>query len=120
VVRTGAGNDSIQGGDGDDVLIGGDGDDLIQGGQGRDLLIGGFGADRIVGNQEEDILIAGWTAWDNNDLAIAAIMREWTSGNSNATRIANITNGTGLTGGYRLVGNDGASQTVFNDNDVDS
>jgi hypothetical protein len=30
-----------------------------------------------------------------------------------------ISNGTGLTAGFRLVGNHGAAQTVFNDNDVD-
>ena len=81
---------------------------------------GGIGADRIVGNQEEDILIAGYTSYDNNDAAIGALMQEWTSSNSNATRIANVTGGTGLTLGYKLVGDDGASQTVFNDNDVDT
>ncbi len=31
----------------------------------------------------------------------------------------NITNGTGLTAGYRLNGKDGPLQTVFCDNDVD-
>ena len=119
LVRAGAGNDTIEGGDGDDVLIGGDGNDLIEGGKGRDLMIGGIGADRIIGNQDKDILVAGWAAYDNNDAAIAALMLEWTSGNNNATRRSNITNGTGLTAGFRLIGDHGAAQTVFNDNDVD-
>ena len=120
MVLTGDGDDSIQGGEGDDILIGGSGADLIQGGQGRDFLIGGIGADRLVGNQDEDILIAGWTAYDHNDIALSYLMQEWTSGKSHATRIANVTNGTGLTAGYRLVGDNGALQTVFNDNDIDT
>ena len=73
-----------------------------------------------MGNQEDDILIAGWTKYDNDDVAIAALMSEWTSNKSNSTRIANVTNGSGLTAGFKLVGDDGASQTVFNDNDVDT
>jgi hypothetical protein len=119
LVRAGAGNDRVQGGAGDDILIGGDGDDLLSGDQGRDLLIGGNGADRIVGNADEDVLIAGWTAYDANDAALLALMIEWTSGARYGTRVANITNGTGSTGGYRLVGDDGPQQTVFNDNEVD-
>ena len=120
IVRAGAGNDTIRGGSGDDVLIGDSGNDLIEGGDGRDLLIGGIGADRLIGDKDEDILIAGYTIWDNNNLAIASLMKEWTSGNSMSVRQANITNGIGLTNGYRLIGDDGATQTVFNDNDVDT
>jgi Ca2+-binding RTX toxin-like protein/PKD repeat protein len=119
LVRAGAGNDRVQGGAGDDILVGGDGDDLLNGDQGRDLLIGGNGADRIVGNADEDVLIAGWTAYDANDTALLALMKEWTGCGRYGTRVANITNGTGSTGGYRLVGDDGPQQTVFNDNEVD-
>lgn len=116
----GAGNDKIKGGSGDDILIGGDGDDLIVGGNGRDLLIGGIGADRLVGNADDDILIAGYTAYDNNDTALRSIMKEWTSSGSYGARVANIVAGTGLADGYRLDGNDGATQTAFNDNNVDT
>ena len=117
---SGAGNDTLSGGAGNDILVGGDGNDLLVGGDGRDLLIGGFGADRLIGDAQEDILIAGYTSFDNNDGALNSIMAEWTSGNSYATRINNLTNGTGLSGGIRLIGDDGATQTVFNDNDVDT
>ncbi len=120
LVRAGGGNDSIQGGSGNDILIGGTGDDLILGGEGRDLIIGGIGADRIVGNQDDDILIAGYTAYDNDSLGLRSLMKEWTNGNSYRTRINNITNGSGMTGGFRLVGDDGALQTVFDDNQVDT
>ena len=101
----GSGNDSVTTGSGQDVIKGGAGDDLI---------------DRIVGNADEDLLIAGYTSFDNNDTALSAVMKEWTSGNSYATRVNNLTNGTGLTAGNRLIGDDGATQTVFNDNDVDT
>jgi Ca2+-binding RTX toxin-like protein len=72
------GDDRLKGGDGPDVLLGGQGDDLLVGGGGRDLLIGGTGADRIVGNVGDDLLIAGTTAYDAVDAALAAIMAEWT------------------------------------------
>ena len=39
--------------------------------------------------------------------------------NSYTTRIANLTSG-GLNGAYRLGGDDGAAQTVFNDSSVDN
>src|SRR5207237_94104 len=109
-----------KGGAGDDVLLGGAGDDLLVGGDGRDLLIGGIGADRLLGNAGDDVLIAGYTAHDANDVALSAIMQEWTSGHGYSARVANLQAGTGLTGGFRLNGNDGALQTVFNDNDVDT
>ncbi len=73
-----------------------------------------------IGNQDEDILVIGTTAYDSNNAALLAIMSEWTSGNSYNTRVTNITNGTGLAAGSRLVGDGGATQTVFNDNDVDT
>jgi Ca2+-binding RTX toxin-like protein len=40
---------------------------------GRDLLIGGAGADRIVGNEDDDVLIAGFTRYDADPTALAAI-----------------------------------------------
>jgi Ca2+-binding RTX toxin-like protein len=123
IVYAGAGNDTIDGGDGADLLIGGDGNDVMKGGKGRDILVGGIGADNLVGDQDDDILIAGYTLWDTysepNRLALTSILKEWISSNNYTTRVANITNGTGLTSGFRLVGDAGLGQTVFNDNDVD-
>ena len=59
-------------------------------GGGRDLLIGGEGRDllRAVG---DDLLIPGTTAFDANDMALAAITAEWTSGRSYNDRVANLT-----------------------------
>ena len=118
----GAGNDYLKGGRGDDILLGGDGRDLLVGSHGRDLLIGGLGADRIVGNADDDIIIGGRTAFDHDDLALAAIMAEWTSGRDYATRIENL-RGTG-TGprsneSYYLIAQDSEeldpAATVFDD-----
>jgi Ca2+-binding RTX toxin-like protein len=84
------GNDRLRGGGGHDVLIGGDGEDLLVGNDGRDLLIGGRGSDRVVGNADDDILIAGYTAFDAMDPALAAVMAEWTSSRSYAERVKNL------------------------------
>src|SRR5262249_33793060 len=88
------GRDRIRGRDGADVILGAAGDDLLVGGGGRDLLIGGRGSDQIVGNADDDILIAGTTTYDAQDLALAAILDEWSSGRSYAIRVANL-KGTG-------------------------
>jgi hypothetical protein len=76
-------------------------------------LIGGLGADILHGGAGDDILIGGTTSYANGSVnltALAAIMAEWTSANSYATRVANIQNGTGLNNPYKL-----DSTTVFND-----
>jgi Ca2+-binding RTX toxin-like protein len=128
-VSGGEGDDVIRGDDnaniiagrgGNDILLGGGGNDTLSGGTGRDFLIGGTGADLIVGNAQEDILVAGTTAYDGNDTALAAIMAEWNSGDTYAIRVANITVGTNVAGGFYLNGSDGAGQTVFTDSDVDT
>ena len=117
----GTGNDLLQDGGGDSVLVGGDGNDLLQSYRGSDLLIGGSGADLLQGSTGDDLLIAGTTAFDANDVALAAIMAEWTSGRSYATRIANLS---GSGSGPRANGNfflkaSGPDATVFDDNDLD-
>jgi Ca2+-binding RTX toxin-like protein len=99
----GDGHDRLKGGPGPDVLLGEGGDDLLVGGSGRDLLIGGTGADRIVGNAEDDILIAGTTAYTDSDfgvnvVALDAIMAVWALPDDNSreayeARIAQIQGG---------------------------
>ena len=97
----GTGNDKLKGGDGHDVLIGGNGDDLLVGGNGRDLMIGGFGADRLVGNADDDILIAGVTAYDGDSHALCAIVDDWARPDlSNAARIALLGDATQRGGVY--------------------
>lgn len=128
----GSGNDWLSGGDGHDVLVGNGGNDTLAGNAGRDLIIGGTGADNgetdlvpvgIDGGGGDDLLIAGTTAYDADLSALMAIMAEWTSGNSYATRVSNLRNGTGLNGGnvLRVAGDAGAGPTtVFDDDAVDN
>ena len=72
-------------------LSGGDGNDVIQGGSGEDVLVGGRGADRLVGNADDDVMIAGYTAFDYDyqhridgllrgvhEAAVSSILKEWT------------------------------------------
>ncbi len=122
-----AGDDRLKGGDADDVLVGGDGNDLLAGGSGRDLMIGGLGADRIIGNADDDIMVAGWTLFDQNEQALIKIMDEWTSQRSYQDRIANL-NGTasGTNSGARaneeyflLTGNEQLAATLFADGAAD-
>ena len=103
VLRGGDGNDFITGGSGNDVVIGDAGNDRLYGGLGRDLLIGGTGADWLFGLHEEDILIGGTTLHDANDVALLAIMAEWTAPRPIATRINNLTFGGGANGPFTLV-----------------
>jgi hypothetical protein len=91
LLRGDAGNNILQGGGGFDILIGEDGnDELIASGAGRSILIGGRGRDLLVGggvpsdplnpklnNSGSDLLIGGLTDFDDNDLALTAIMNEW-------------------------------------------
>src|SRR5262249_46743157 len=73
-------------------------------------------------NGGQDILIAGSTSYDFNEVALSAIMAEWTSSDSLAARIANLTDNTAsslfsaarLNGKYFLL-DSGPNQTVFND-----
>jgi Ca2+-binding RTX toxin-like protein len=140
------GNDKIKGGSGNDGLFGGAGHDLLVGHHGRDLLVGGKGADRIVGNADDDVLVAGYTAFDyryteyhtqagatlavvleqHHEEAIGKIMAEWTSSRLFESRVKNLVDGTGSpeersNGEYFLVRGDEADSTttVFDDEDED-
>jgi autotransporter-associated beta strand protein len=121
-----AGHDRLKGGAGNDILVGGDDDDFIHGGTGRDLMIGGRGADRLVGNADDDILIAGTTAFDDHDMALLAIMTEWTSARSYESRVANVRgDSTGPDYADRANGDfflqpDVPNATVFDDDDIDA
>jgi Ca2+-binding RTX toxin-like protein len=87
------------------ILVGGNGNDTILGGSGRSLLIGGKGADQVTGGSGGDILIGGYTTYDqaHNEAALMSILAEWQSGDSYATRIADLKTGGGLNGTNVLV-----------------
>ncbi len=118
----GAGNDYLTGGGNHDILLGGSGNDILVGGYGRDLLIGGTGADILLSTEGEDLLVAGSTTYDANDLALYAIMAEWTSARTFSTRVANLKNtesGPRANQNYFLVAS-GPATTVLDDTSVDA
>jgi uncharacterized repeat protein (TIGR01451 family)/CSLREA domain-containing protein len=118
-----AGNDQIFGEPGNDIGVGGDGNDKLFGGSGRDVLIGGDGFDTLFGEAHDDILVAGSTVHDEDDEALQAILAEWTSPNSYATRVNNLRNGGGqnwiLTLDDTTVIDDGLSDTLWGNGGLD-
>jgi Ca2+-binding RTX toxin-like protein len=53
------GNDTIQGGPGDNWVVGGQGNDSLMGGSGSNLILGNLGNDTIVAGPGQDILRGG-------------------------------------------------------------
>jgi hypothetical protein len=84
-------------------------------------MIGGLGADQLWGNAEEDLLIAGFTLFDDNAVAVNLIAREWNSAGDYLTRVDRLSAGTGeiLEGSGVRLSNDGPERTVFDDDSVD-
>jgi Ca2+-binding RTX toxin-like protein len=89
-IFAGSGNNTITGGGGNDLIVGGGGHNVIQGGGGRNVIIGGSGASTLQGGNGDDLLIAGSTAFDQNVSALEAIFAEWTSADTFAQRVANL------------------------------
>ena len=73
------GNDTLDGGDGNDLIYGEAGADLIDGGDGNDIMHGGSGNDTITGGDGDDQLLGGSGydtgvyAGDVNDLGFSLI-----------------------------------------------
>jgi len=76
LIRSGAGNDSITGGSGDNILVGGGGNDTITGGAGHNLLIAGSGTCSLYAKGTSDIVFAGSTNSDANDHALATLLQD--------------------------------------------
>jgi Ca2+-binding RTX toxin-like protein len=100
----GAGNDHLTGDAQGNILVDGAGNDVLRAGSGRSLLIGGAGADTIIGGAGDDILISGTTSFDGNEAALMAILKEWQrTDKTYAQRIADLRNGGGYNGSYKLI-----------------
>lgn len=60
VIFAGSDHDTVRGGSGDDFIDAGAGDDNVFGGEGRDVLMGGANNDRVFGNAGIDQLYGGF------------------------------------------------------------
>jgi hypothetical protein len=70
-----------------------------------------------VGWTDQDILIAGYTNYDNNLSALQALIAEWGQPTSFSTRVNNLRTGGGLAAGNQLTV--GLAGTVKEDNAKD-
>ncbi|MFI5378010.1 MAG: peptidylprolyl isomerase [Tepidisphaerales bacterium] len=92
----GPGNDTLNGGGGNNILVGGPGNDVLNAGPGRDILIGGAGADTLNGGTGDDILLSDSTTFENDFVALGALQKEWTRSNATyAQRVAHVTGASG-------------------------
>lgn len=96
-VFAGKNNDRIKGGGSNNILVGGDGNDTIcaDNSSGFGILIGGNGSDRIVGNGAGDLLIAGYTDYDDprncdNTEALCQLRDAWAANVGYDIRSANL------------------------------
>jgi hypothetical protein len=120
-----SGIQDVTGGNGNNLLVGDANPNILIGGTGRNIIIGGGGGDRITGGGGDNILIAGSTLYDQKQGALNAIFAEWTSSDSLATRMADISgatpSGLDLNGSFVLVpaSTPAHAATVFDDAAVD-
>lgn len=100
----------LTGNNGNDVLVGNSGNDTLLGGIGRDILIGGMGLDTLDGGGDDDILIAGRTSHDSNEVNLNDLRLGWTSAGDYITRVTQLRAGVGGTSAALK-----AKVTVIND-----
>lgn len=121
-VHGGNGLNSLTGNSHGNILIGGTSNDTLIGGSGRSILIGDAGSDTVRGGSGSDILIGDRTALDamttSNQKALMAILAEWQSADSYATRFADINTGTG--GGLNGTAKLNFGTTVLDDGSADT
>lgn len=107
LVLGGGGHDTLSGNAGLDIVVGANGSDVLfayqQGGLSpvgdRDILIGGRHRDTLNGGNGEDLLISGRTDFDNMSGRLTDIRAEWTAPTPQASRIANLRDGSGAVPG---------------------
>lgn len=108
----GDGDDIIDGRGGNDSLFGQAGNDILTGGLGNDLMVGGSGADQLFGGVGSDLLIAdlvsifsGQTPSGVGSISrdrVDAVMAVWSSNQSYANRVNQLTQGIGFRNSIRL------------------
>jgi hypothetical protein len=112
------------------ILVGNGGNALTGGNGRRNLLIAGLSASTLQGGDDDDILIGGTTAYDQDVAALRAIMDYWSGTlDDYATRVSNLMAGNGVPqlgpttvtsngGGNALIGGPGLN--LYYGNSLDS
>jgi hypothetical protein len=104
----------LQGGGGPTLEVGGGGNfTVLIGGTGSNVLIAGPGRADLVGSSASDLLIGGTTTYDQIEVALMAILQEWDSSASLATRVGQLTGSLpgGLNGSVVLTTGPGGTVT---------
>ncbi|PSB10085.1 calcium-binding protein [Pleurocapsa sp. CCALA 161] len=112
----GDGNDSLNGGEGDDTFVGGLGDDSLFGNDDSDALYGGLGNDFLYGGDDEDLLYGGEgndsiTGGEDDDILYGDSGNDTLTGGEGEDRILGNAGDDTLTGGEDgdfLYGGEGA------------
>jgi Ca2+-binding RTX toxin-like protein len=87
----GIGNDVFYADNGNSVLVGGSGNNVLVSGRGNNLLIAGSGGrNEILGTQGNNVEVGGSVSYQTNEAALAAVMAEWSSGDSYTARVGKI------------------------------
>jgi hypothetical protein len=110
------GFDFLTGDAGNNILDGGEGNDSILGMAGNDILIGGLGSDTIRGAQGDNLSISGYVNFDTGGTTSAygipsqykpfvlrSMMNQWATGNQTDAQFDNTANSLSTTGVQVLV-----------------
>jgi Ca2+-binding RTX toxin-like protein len=93
----GDGDDTVNGGGGNDMIFGQGGNDSLNGNSGRDVLIGGDGVDKLNGGSGGDVLIAGDFKSAPTMAQLASVQKEWTrTDKAYVYRVNHLTGGVGF------------------------
>lgn len=95
ILTGGTGQDTLEGGDGNDSLTGGGGDDTLKGDDGNDVLTGGAGNDSLKGDRGKDTLAGG----DGNDTLKGGIAADSLTGGAGDDSMRGDQGSDTLTGG---------------------
>ncbi|WP_438991899.1 Hint domain-containing protein [Lentibacter sp.] len=112
-LSSGAGNDNVRGGDGDDTIDGGTGNDTLRGDDGSDSVDGGEGDDSLFGGDGDDSLTGG----DGDDRLLGQDGADVIDGGDGVdTAVFNGTTGTDidLTDGLAETGGEAEGDTITN------
>lgn len=106
------GDDTLYADSGLAVLLGGEGNDTLYAGKKRSILIGGTETDTLTGSSGQTVLIGGTTAYDENDVALMAILKDWGGSGSFKTRVARLRSSANPLALTTTVFDDSASDTL--------